>query len=53
MPNRWSFNWESMATKGKESLEMRCVESLLVVYVCVCPLSVSTISYQLYPGEGS
>jgi hypothetical protein len=32
---------EGMATKGRESLETRCVESLLVVYVvrvrCLCP----------------
>src|SRR2546423_10289519 len=33
MPNGWSFNWESMATKERENLETRCVDSLLVLYV--------------------
>jgi hypothetical protein len=32
MSNGWSFNWAGMATRERESLEMRCVESLLVVY---------------------
>ena len=36
MANGWSFNWASMATKGKESLEARRVESVPVVSVlCV------------------
>jgi hypothetical protein len=35
MPNSCSFSWENMATRERESLEMHCVESLLVVYVCV------------------
>jgi len=29
MSNSWSFNWASMATRERESLERRCVESLL------------------------
>jgi hypothetical protein len=33
MLNGWSLNWESMATRERESLETRCVESLLL---CVC-----------------
>jgi hypothetical protein len=40
MPNDWSFNLESMATRGRESLEPRCVGSLLVV----CLLCVPAIS---------
>jgi hypothetical protein len=41
MPNSWSFDWASMATRERESLETCCVESLLVVYVlCVVLLSV-------------
>jgi hypothetical protein len=36
MLNGCSFNWESMATRERESLEMRCVESLFVIYMCVC-----------------
>jgi hypothetical protein len=41
MPNGWSFDWASMATRERESLETCCVESLLVVYVlCVVLLSV-------------
>jgi hypothetical protein len=39
IPNGWSFNWESMATREMESLERRCVASLLVVYVCVLAIS--------------
>jgi hypothetical protein len=41
MPNGWSFSWESMTTRERESLETRCVECLLVVYIymCVCLLS--------------
>jgi hypothetical protein len=35
MPNGWSFNWGSMTTKERAGLETRCVESLLVVYLCV------------------
>jgi hypothetical protein len=33
MPNGRSSNWGSMATRKRESLETRCVKSLLVVYV--------------------
>jgi hypothetical protein len=39
MPNGGSFNWENMTTGESESLETRCVESLLVVYVCVLAIS--------------
>jgi len=39
MPYSWSFNWESMAAKEREDLETRCVERLLVVYVCVLAIS--------------
>ena len=39
MPNGWSFNRESMATREREGLDTRCVESLLVVYLCVLPMS--------------
>jgi len=39
MPNGWSFNWASTATRERESLQVRCVEDLLVVYVCVPLLS--------------
>jgi hypothetical protein len=40
MPNDWSFNLESMAARERESLEPRCVESLLVVYLpCVPAIS--------------
>jgi hypothetical protein len=35
MPNGWSFNWEGMATREREGLETRCVESLLVIYLCL------------------
>jgi len=39
MPDGCLFNWERLGTHGneeRESLEMRCVESLFVIYVCVC-----------------
>ena len=39
MPNSWLFNWESMATREKENLEKRCVESFLGVYMYCCFLS--------------
>ena len=39
MPNGCSFNWESMAMRERKSLETHCVESLLVVYVCVLAIS--------------
>jgi hypothetical protein len=42
MPNGWSFNWASIAAGGRESLETRCIESLLVrlyVYAYVHALS--------------
>jgi hypothetical protein len=36
MPNGWSFNWESMTTRERESPGTCCVESLHVVYMsCV------------------
>ena len=39
LPNGWSFNWASMAMRGRESLEARGVESLPVVYtMCPCCL---------------
>jgi hypothetical protein len=38
MPNGWSFNWESMATKERENLETRSVGTLLVVYVLLMSL---------------
>jgi hypothetical protein len=36
MPNGWSFDWESMATRERESLETHCVESMLGFSMCVC-----------------
>ena len=40
IPNGWLFNWASMATRERERLEARWVESLLVVYaLCVSLLS--------------
>ena len=50
IPNGWSFNWESMATRERENLEKRCVESFLVVYLCCCFLSMIDAKGQLlYP----
>jgi hypothetical protein len=39
IPNGWSFSWESIATRERESPENRCVESLLVISQCVSLLS--------------
>jgi hypothetical protein len=39
MPNDWPYDWESMATKERESLETRVVGGLLVLYLCVSLLS--------------
>jgi len=39
MPNGWSFNRTSTATRERESLETCCLQKLLVVYVCVLALS--------------
>jgi hypothetical protein len=36
-PNGCSFNWESMATRERESLEAHCVERLLLIHVSICP----------------
>jgi hypothetical protein len=47
MPNGWSFNWESMATRERETLEMRCVESLLDVCAMCVLLSVIDAKRQL------
>lgn len=33
MLNGWPFDWASMATRDRESLEARGVESLPVVYI--------------------
>jgi hypothetical protein len=38
-PNGWSFNRENTATRERESLETRRMESLLVVYLCVLAVS--------------
>jgi hypothetical protein len=39
MLNGWSFNRESMAGREKGNLETHCMESLLVVFVCVLAIS--------------
>jgi hypothetical protein len=39
IPNGWSFNWNGMATRERAGLETRCVESLLVVYLCLLAIS--------------
>ena len=39
MPKGWLYDWGGMATTGKQNPETRFVESLLVVYLCVCSLS--------------
>jgi hypothetical protein len=35
VPDGWSFNGESMATREMAGLETRWVESLLVVHLCL------------------
>jgi hypothetical protein len=39
MPNDWSFNWESIATRERAVPETCCVESLLVVYLFLLAIS--------------
>jgi hypothetical protein len=51
MPNGWSFNWESMATREREGLQTRCVESLLVVYLSVSLLCLVDARSLLYVHE--
>jgi hypothetical protein len=35
----WLYDWRGMATTGGQNSETRSVERLLVVYLCVCSLS--------------
>ena len=37
MPNGRLYDRDGMAMMGRQNLETRWVESLLVVYLCVCP----------------
>jgi hypothetical protein len=39
MPKGWLYDWEGMATMGRQNPETRSVESLLVLCLCVSSLS--------------
>jgi hypothetical protein len=39
MLNGWLYDWEGIATMGKQNLKIRWVESFLVIYLRVSSLS--------------
>jgi hypothetical protein len=44
MPNGWSFNWESMATRERERPRDTFVQKACSCCLCLCVLSVSRLS---------